>query len=247
MFDKLKPKKKDTTTSTLSAPFEEYDEPESSSKNHDLNSRIFSFLTSKKVLTTSSSTSTLKPRLITLSYSYIPAKTTTNTASDDVFYKLKQHCTTSYDKICSTKKLELYELIQKCNRLKIENRGKPIEACRDVLSIFCYVFYDTFTCYGEDYDPYMPGKKKYTHLTSLAPSTATSRKIPIIINPSTPKPSPVIITTKSSLTSTTTKTTAKSTSTVKLITTTKTTAKPSIGGDLISPFDGPVENVGNFV
>jgi hypothetical protein len=175
-------------------------------------------------------------------------KINTDAASDDVFYRLKAHCAANYDQFCITKKKEIHDLVVKCEKIKAENKGKTIEACSDVMSIYCYVFkkFDFNTCYmnAGSYSEYVPGKKKFTPSpTKAAFSTQSTRKIPI-----------VIITSAKSTTTTTTTSMPKITtrSTIK-----PTTGKPSIatsnkpspnqsGNDLISPFDGPVTTVTIF-
>lgn len=209
LFDKLKPKNKTTKPTTTEEEDIEWD------------------------TTTKYATKKLSTKAISSSNVL-----TTGEASDDAFYKLKQHCSINYDKLCSSKKLEIYELVKKCDKLRIENKGKPLDSCRDVLSIYCYVFYDSFTCLGEDYDAYVPGRKKFPQSsTTSAYSTASSRRIPIVII-TTPKS---VITTKSTTTTTTKSTTTTKKTPLTTTTTAKTTPKAvSNSNDLISPFDGPV-------
>lgn len=151
-------------------------------------------------------------------------------AQEDPFYRLKNHCAVTYDQLCSSKKSEMYELVKKCDRLKMETGNQRLEPCREVYSVYCYVFYDRFTCIGQDYDTYIPGRKKYT--TSSARPTAFSTrgtsgqtiKINVITN------KPVTTTTRSYVITTTTTrprptTKAVVTTTKPVVTTTKVTTK----------------------
>lgn len=160
---------------------------------------------------------------------YTPIKQVTTQESDDVFYKLKVHCARTFDKLCSTKKQELYDLVKKCDRLT-NGYSTPTEACNDVISIYCYVFYEFSTCYDRKYKPYQPGQK------SISPASSTrqsSTRAPIQI------PIEVITTSRYSTTRTTKPwirtTTEKSTSY-------KPTNRPS-SNNFNSPFDGPVNSV----
>ena len=155
---------------------------------------------------------------------------------DDAFYKLKMHCLKSYDSLCFEKKQEMKALVDKCELLTVKNRGVRPDSCRDVLSVYCYIYYskDTFTCFGGDYEPYMPGQK---FTKGAAVTTQSTRRVSI--NVVTTEPS----TTRRPITTTkeyvrpiyTTTTTAKAitTTTTKpyvrpvITTTTTTTTKPN--------------------
>lgn len=173
-------------------------------------------------------------------------------AQEDPFYRLKNHCAVTYDQLCSSKKTEMYELVKKCDRLKMETGNQRLEPCREVYSVYCYVFYDRFTCIGQDYDTYIPGRKKYT-TSSTRPTAFTTRatsgqtiKINVITN------KPVTTTTRSYvITSTATRPTTTKPTTKAVVTTTKTTTKtthkPHVtsgggGGGEVNPFPpGPLQ------
>lgn len=171
-------------------------------------------------------------------------------AEEDPFYRLKNHCSLTFDQLCATKKAEIYELVKKCDRLKIENSNQRMEPCRDVYSIYCYTFYDRFTCIGQDYDPYVPGRKKYT-TSSARPTPVSTRATTghtIKINVITTKP--VVTTARPIITTTTTRsttTTTRPTTRAAITTTTKYTTKPHVtsgggGGAAANPFpDGPAQ------
>lgn len=172
---------------------------------------------------------------------------------DDAFYKLKMHCLKTYDSLCFEKKQEMKALVDKCDILTVKNRGIRPESCKDVLSVYCYIYYakDTFTCFSGEYEPYMPGQK----FTKSSITTQSTRRISINIqtDPSTTTRTttttkeyirPIITTTKEYTRPTTTKeyvrpvvTTTKAI--VRPVVTTPSTAKPKSG----SPFDGSVLTV----
>ena len=150
--------------------------------------------------------------------------------------------------MCISKKKEMYDLIQKCEKLTIQNKGVKPEACKEVLSVYCYVYFskDTLTCFSSDYDIYVPGRK-FTPGPST--STASSRRISINVitnSPTTSRTTQKYIITTPSTTSTTTKTTTRpttkptTTSARQIITTASTKASPVDNG---YPFDGPVKSV----
>ena len=158
---------------------------------------------------------------------------------DDPFYKLKKHCLTSYDDLCLSKKKDMLELVNKCESLQSGN--KKVDACSDVLSIYCYVYLtrDLKTCLGKTYDMYIPGNKKYTPgatPSTTTRTTTTTRRMPIEIPINRPSPTPT-----STKSTTTTTTTTKSTSTKSSPTPMYPPIKPNVG--LVSPFDGPVKSV----
>ncbi|RNA06714.1 hypothetical protein BpHYR1_009217 [Brachionus plicatilis] len=156
--------------------------------------------TTQKPTTTTKTTST---KLVTV-------QTVNSAASNDVFYKLKVHCDRSYDKLCWTKRQELLNLVKKCEKIQTESKH---DACIEVLSIYCYVFYEKSTCGYAKYQPYKPGQKTV--------ATSSSTRGPIQI--------PVEVVTASKYTR---PLTTKSTS----------SPKPSLI-DSNSPFDGPVTSV----
>lgn len=156
-----------------------------------------------------------------------------HSSSDDVFLSLKQHCARNYDSICITKRRELHELVAKCERLTIQNRHQT-DTCREVLSIYCYVFYnkDLITCFDTtQYDIYVPGKKKFTTVSSTTSTRTTTTSKYVYYSSSTTKPT---------ITTTTTKSTTTTRPTVKVVTTpsTTTSTRASLSGD---PFgNGPL-------
>ncbi|CAF0775527.1 unnamed protein product [Brachionus calyciflorus] len=162
--------------------------------------------------------------------------------NDDVFYKLKQHCSRAFDRLCLTKKQELNELVRKCERLKTEYNGKQIEACNDVLSIYCYVFNEVSTCFGNNYPRYEPGRKLYsTTSPTRSPSTQSSIRIPVIVVTSSKSSSS---TTSRQITSpTTTKSTTPSTTKKEIIKSTQKSVTVPNSDNFISPFDGPVTSI----
>lgn len=96
--------------------------------------------------------------------------------ANDPFYKLKRHCIATYDQMCSTKKKEIKDLVEKCDTLTKGKTAPVPDACQDILSIYCYVFSDDiYTCYMRDYPLYIPGKKKFTHSTTSPTTTASTQ------------------------------------------------------------------------
>lgn len=166
---------------------------------------------------------------------------------DDPFYKLKKHCLTSYDDLCLSKKKDMLDLVNKCESLQSGN--KKVDACSDVLSIYCYVYLtrDLKTCLGKSYDMYIPGNKKYTPgatPSTTTRTTTTTRRMPIEIPINRPSPTPSKPTpppTKSTMTKSTTTTTT--TTTKSSPTPMYPPIKPNVG--LVSPFDGPVKSIPN--
>lgn len=188
--------------------------------------------------------STTKPRPI-VSTSKQPAPLP-SAAQDDPFYRLKNHCALTFDSLCSSKKSEMHDLVKKCDRLQLEHKNQVLEPCRDVYSIYCYVFYERFTCLGQNYEPYVPGRKKFTSGTSTTTRGGQTIKINVVTTTS-PKPKINVVTT----TTTTKQTTKQTTTTTKpttytkgIVTTQKPTVKPSVtsGGGGGNPFgSGPVK------
>ena len=138
----------------------------------------------------------------------------------------------------------MYELVKKCDRLNNKHKGSELKVCREVLSIYCYVFFsrDLLTCFGTEYDQYIPGRK----YTTDSQSTTTNRNTPstrrISINiitsaKSTTKSStwykPIVLSSFKTLPTTT----STATTTKKIITTQKN------GNDLENPFEGSVITV----
>ncbi len=170
-----------------------------------------------------------------------------HSAADDAFYKLKMHCSRNFDDLCYSKRKEMYELVKKCDRLSNQHKGTELKVCREVLSIYCYVFFsrDLLTCFGAEYDQYIPGKKFGTdsHSTTTNKNTPSTRRISINIITSAKSTT----STKSStwykpvvLSSLKTSPTTSSTTTKKTI----TTQKP--GNDLDNPFEGSVITVSYY-
>ena len=96
--------------------------------------------------------------------------------ASDPFYKLKRHCIATYDQMCSTKKKEIKDLVEKCDTITKGKTAPVPDACQDILSIYCYVFSDDiYTCYMRDYPLYIPGKKKFTHSTTSPTTTASTQ------------------------------------------------------------------------
>ncbi len=148
--------------------------------------------------------------------------TTSPYYADDSFYKLKMHCLKTYDSLCFEKKTEMKALVEKCEIITIKNRGVKPESCKDVLSVYCYIYYskDTFTCFAADYDPYIPGGK----YAKSSGTTESTKRVSINIVTDAPTTKRTLSSRKEFITpiaTTTTKETAK-----PVITTTKTTTKP---------------------
>ncbi len=78
---------------------------------------------------------------------------------NDAFYKLKKYCRAHDDEFCIRKKTEIYDLVKKCVQIKALKHEEP-QACKDIVSIYCYVFLhkDTSFCLTHKYAPYQPGK-----------------------------------------------------------------------------------------
>jgi hypothetical protein len=161
--------------------------------------------------------------------------------SDDPFYKLKQYCIKTYDSFCISKKNEINSLVQKCGTF--EKNVKP-ESCKEVLSIYCYVFssHDIFTCYRNDYDIYIPGVKKFTSASQHHTTHSTSRiYIPVVhVTTSSYKPYSFSSSYRAPLTYSTTFRTISTTKSTSYSTTSKSTTKLN---DISNPFDGPFTTV----
>lgn len=164
---------------------------------------------------------------------YSPLERVTSTQNDDVFYKLKAHCSRSYDTLCINKKQELYDLVKRCDAINNGYKQKNA-ACDEVLSIYCYVFYQFSTCYDRNYKPYQPGQKTSSYSTTRSSSTRAPIQIPVIVVTSSKYSTPTTF-----KTSTTTRTTTKTTTRTKT-----STFRPSTKNSN-SPFDGPVNSVNN--
>ena len=152
------------------------------------------------------------------------------------------HCGRNYDDLCYSKRKEMYDLVQKCEKLKAQSHTNEIKVCREVLSIYCYVYFtrDLLTCFGTEYDQYIPGKKTNgVEASTSTKSIPSSKRISInVITTSSNKPvvlttsswyKPVVITTASKLSTTTT--------TAKMIATSSST-KSSANNGLVNPFEG---------
>jgi hypothetical protein len=211
-------------------------------KDHKEDDFYHSFIDDEHKYTTKrpvSASTTTKSRII--------APGTTGTAphastADDPFYRLKNYCSTVFDQLCSSKKAEMGELVRKCQRLRQENPHERLEPCREVLSVYCYTFYERSVCASGDYDTYMPGLKKYT---TKSPSTST-RTIKVEVITQAPPFKPITTTTRS--TTTTTKKYIPPPSSTghrppPTTTTRPTTKSATGGGEVKNPFNGPVSTV----
>jgi hypothetical protein len=127
-----------------------------------------------KTTTTTTTESTEQPttpkphRFFTYSLSFIPTTKSLLSGDDiknDAFYKLKNYCQTNYDDFCIRKKKEIYDLISKCNQIKTAKQEEP-QACKDVVSIYCYVFLtrDASVCLLQSYTTYQPGKYAFNNV-----------------------------------------------------------------------------------
>ena len=249
LLELLKPKNKTKPTPHANDNHDFFDSYSDDEEEEDNDNSFFP----KKTTTTTRRpihfSSTTKSRILTTTHK--PPAPLPSAAEEDPFYRLKNHCALNFDQLCSGKKSEMYELVLKCERLKLEHSNQRLEPCREVYSIYCYVFNDRFTCLGQDYDTYVPGRKKFTtsgtRTTTRSTSTVTI-KINVITT-SSYRP-PVVTTTTRTTTRPTTRAVVTTTTkpTTRFVVTTTTTHRPttkaSSGGGSASgdPFgDGPVQ------
>ncbi len=254
-LNKIFRKSKTITTTTSNTPTT-FSNPDSYFKNEEIEKSWLGFGSSSSTRAPTASVRTIPIIFITTPSSKKPIEIpvhheNSQHVNEDIFYKLKQHCDTKYDTLCVSKRREMYDLIEKCDKIKQTGKGtdSQLKSCREVLSIYCYIFPDLgiHRCKNYDqYDAYVPGKIK-----PITTTTTTSKRVPFFY--STPKNIPInpvnpVITTTSTNTKSTTRSSSTTTSTKKVLVDTANSADP-FGNEPVNSIPKSSEKlkqIGNF-